>query len=146
MNRLLWAACGVLLVVAGAGSCSSTPPKSSEEALAASARNLRQVLQTTIKDPATLEQMLAIVDRAAPQVRQGLAEFVKLQQEQKHLDAAYAATPEDFHRLYGRLDAARENYRVLVLDTRMALAALASDEEWKQIVSRDLPIVDVLGN
>ena len=146
MNRLLWVVVCLALVAAGAWSCTSAPPKSSEQALAASARNLRQMLQKTVKDPARLEQMLAIVDDAAPRMGQGLAELLKLQTEQKHLQAAYEATPDDFRALYERMDAAREQYRSLFVDTRMALAELASDEEWEHIVAPDLALLDVLRN
>ena len=129
----------VLLLVAIAG-CSSEPPQTGEEWYQASANQLRDSLLKTVKDQGRLQQMLALVDKEAADLQLGVEEFARLREEEARLDADYNTTPDQLRKVGDRLQAVRLQYRAQLIQTRMALAQLATDAEWKEITSRNLAV------
>lgn len=129
----------VLLLVAIAG-CSSKPPQTGEEWYQASANQLRDSLLKTVKDQGRLQQMLALVDKEAADLQLGVEEFARLREEEARLDADYNTTPDQLRKVGDRLQAVRLQYRAQLIQTRMALAQLATDAEWKEITSRNLAV------
>ena len=129
----------VLLLVAIAG-CSSEPPQTGEEWYQASANQLRDSLLKTVKDQGRLQQMLALVDKEAADLQLGVEEFARLREEEARLDADYNTTPDQLRKVGDRLQAVRLQYRAQLIQTRIALAQLATDAEWKEITSRNLAV------
>ena len=84
--------------------------------------------------------MQAIVDQNAAEMQLGFEEFARLRKEEVRLNANYDASQDEFRQLGDRIHSARKENRSLVIHTRMALAQLTTDDEWKKITSRDLAI------
>lgn len=99
-------------------------------------------LNKTVKDPVRLQQMLAVTDQAAQDIRTGMVELEQLLAEQNRLYRAYATTPAALDEIWIRIQTTRQTYRTRLIHARSALAQLATDDEWKQIIDRDHPFVD----
>ena len=84
--------------------------------------------------------MLALVDKEAADLQLGVEEFARLREEEARLDADYNTTPDQLRKVGDRLQAVRLQYRAQLIQTRMALAQLATDAEWKEITSRNLAV------
>ena len=87
--------------------------------------------------------MLDITNEASIALRAVIVETKKLRQEQSRLNLDYHASPDDFSRVNNRLITLRKESRTKILNTRQALAQLATDTEWKKIISRDLVILNL---
>jgi len=134
------ASCCFAFLVVGISGCSSEPAKTGKEQLQANVIDLRDKLRNTIKDAGRLQQMQAIVDQNAAEMQLGFEEFARLRKEEVRLNANYDASQDEFRQLGDRIHSARKENRSLVIHTRMALAQLTTDDEWKKITSRDLAI------
>ena len=133
----------VAAVGAGLTGCSTPKPKSAEETAQANVADLNQTLRNTVKDAGRLQQMLALADQVAVDLKAGTLELASLQKEQAKLAADYKASRDDFRRLGDRMQTVRMESLAKGMRARQALAKLATDDEWKKITSRDLAI---LGN
>jgi len=147
-THLLAAVAGGALVVAGlvtAGlgltGCASTAPQAPGAKIQASTADLHATLQDTVKDAGRLAQMRAVADQIGADLLAGAQELARLQQEQTRLAADYTTTPEALRQVGEQMQSARTAYRTKALAARQALAQLATDDEWKQITSRDLALI-----
>ena len=134
------ASCCLAFLVVGISGCSSEPVKTGKEQLQASVIDLRDTLRNTIKDAGRQQQMQAIVDKNAAEMQLGVEELARLRKEEVRLNANYGASMDEFRQLGDRIQSVRKQDRSLVIHTRTALAQLTTDDEWKQITSRDLAI------
>ena len=137
-NALL--SCCVVLLIAGILGCSTEPSKTDDEKLQANELDLSDTLRSTVKDTDRLRQMLALVDQLTAELQVGLDELAKLREEEALLNADYNASLEELHKVGDRIQSVRVEYRAKLIRMRMALAQLATDDEWKKITSRDLAI------
>ena len=140
MKTIVLIVCCFSLLATGLFACTSEPAKTPEEKNQANAADLRQTLQDAVKDSGRLQQMLALADQFEIELQTGMTEFAKLHQEQQQLNADYTATREAFQQLGEHLQQVRTEYRSKMITTRMAIAQLATDDEWKKITSRELAL------
>lgn len=121
--------------------CFSPEPQTAEEKIQASADDFRETLETAVQDIGKRQQMQAVADHALADLQAGAAEMAGLRQEQDRLNADYNATMEEFQDLDDRMQAVRRKHVVQFIGSRQAIAALATDAEWKQIAGRDLAVL-----
>ena len=131
----------IALLFAGLSGCSNEPAKTQEEHVQANLTDLRDTLRSVVKDPARLEQMLVIVDQESDQLISEIVEFEKLRKEDVRLNANYHASREEFEQLGKRIQSVREQFENRLIKARIAIAQLATDDEWEKITSRDLAIL-----
>ena len=132
---------GFIGVGLGLAGCASTKPQALDAKIQASATDLRETLQATIKDAGRLAQMRAVADQIGADLLAGATELARLQQEQARLNADYTTTPEALRQVGEQMQSVRTAYRTKALAARQALAQLATDDEWKKITSRDLALI-----
>jgi len=123
-------------------SCSSEPTKNREEKLQANVTDLRDTLRNTVKDTEKLAQMLALVDQNTVELHAGIKEYEKLRKEDALLNTNYNASRDEFKQLGDRIQYVRQEFWTRLIKVRMALAQLATGDEWKKITSRDLTILN----
>lgn len=140
MKSYVFSGCCMALLLAGMAGCSSEPAKTGGEQLQASETDLRDTLRSAVQDDGRLQQMLALVEQNAAQIKTGIEELEKLRKEEVQLNANDSASRDAFRQLGDRIQHVREEYRSKVIKLRTALAQLATDEEWKKITSRDLAL------
>ncbi len=136
-------AAGVVLSVALATGCASPKPMTSPEKVRSSLEDLRVTLQSTLQDPAKLAKALLLADQLDAHLEEGVERLVDLQQEQGRLYGDYHATREQFRQNEQELQMLRSEVRARVLAIRQQLAELATDAEWKQIVARDMSLLEI---
>jgi len=129
-------------LIAGLSSCSNEPAKTHEERVQANITDLRDTLRNAVKDSARLEQMLTIVDQESTRLRSEIVEFEKLRKEEADLNANYNASREEFEQMGKRIQSVREEFHTRLIKARMAIAQLATDDEWQEITSLDLAILN----
>ena len=120
--------------------CFNNTEKIEQEPVLSSYADLRDTLRNTVKDSAKLDRMLAIVDQELIKLKSQIAELKELRREDVLLNANYNASRDDFERIGNRIHSVHEQFYSGLIKTRMAIAQLATDDEWKKITSRDLVI------
>jgi hypothetical protein len=137
----------IALISLGAGiglaACGHETRQTAAQKSQTTADELRATLSQTVKDPVRLQQMLSVSDQLARDLKAGMVELELLLAEQDRLNRAYATTPAALDEIWIRIQATRQTYRTRLLHARSTLAQLATDDEWKQIIDHDHP---VLGN
>lgn len=121
----------------------NTPSPTAVEKAQVNAENLHATLRASVTDPVRLQQMLTLTDQLSLNMQAGMSQMESLMAEQDRLYRAYDSSPEALNDISARIDAARKNYRTCMIRGRCDLAQLATDDEWKKIIARDLA---VLGN
>jgi hypothetical protein len=125
--------------------CSKTPALSAEDKSLAKLEELRTNLTVIVQDPARLDQMLNLMDRATEQLRTQAAMMAALLQEQERLNLDYNAPPEAFRALGERLRAQQKDNYDKAMAIRFSLAKLATDDEWKKITKLNLGLLGLGG-
>jgi hypothetical protein len=133
---------GVLLLVA---SCKSTPPPALDARVSGSATEMGSVLREVIPEQDRLEALLLLATEAEALLEQGATDLAEMQQAQQALLADYQSTREDFAKIGAEMDARRADLFTAVWAIRQRIAAQTTDEEWKEITSRDEALFKIWG-
>lgn len=130
-----------LAVGFGLAACGrDTPPPTVAEKSQTNADDLRVNLRANVKDPVRLQQMLILTDQLALELQAGMTQMETLLAEQDRLYRAYASTPTALDDVGARIHTVRQTYRMRIVHGRCAIAQLATDDEWKRIIDRDLAL------
>jgi septal ring factor EnvC (AmiA/AmiB activator) len=119
----------VLLLSISPGCKHETPAQQAQADLSNYQKRVREV----VKDPAKADQLIALTNRLQDHVRQARAALVEYRAELARLNANYDATRADFGALFRKADADREALMNNVIDIRVQMGALTTDQEWAEL-------------
>jgi hypothetical protein len=141
-----WGGYGLIgLVVVSLWGCSSDLKPSSEELWQANMTDFRDHLRLVVHDPDRLQRLLDVFDQAAAELKVGLDQIVALRQEDVRLNGNPQTATEDLRQQGVLIQSHIKTHRAKIIRARMALAHLATDDEWKKITSRRLAIFKAKG-
>lgn len=128
------------IVVAGCGGRSGGPEQAEEPlARAATIPEQRELIGQHVADPGKKRQALAVVDIAEAQVEEFEKWHRQHQRRMVRLAADYDSTRADFEAAAGRFDRQYGRLLRLLLELRMELRDLTTDEEWARIAGGPTP-------